>query len=584
MTLTDEPEAAGSYVYSVISYLGDNASEPATAKCKVGGAMELPYTADFSTADTFTDWTLPADASGNAWTYNSSYSRLEAPDKANMWLFTPEFKAKKGTVTLSLTGARRSSYSETVKVALYKEADPGAQAQCEQVSYTFTSTDKTDTSFEFEVPETGVYTIGISRPTSGWNLYLYAAHIEQSTAVSETAPESVSDLNVFADATDDSKVIISWINPDKTQTGADLAAITKIEILRDDTLIATLTHDLTPGEAASYSDTVDGAGKYTYTLIVYAGEEASDPVSAQSPFVGGAFDLPYEVEITSAETVEYWTLPANTNGKAWKFESSNYSHRTGLVASVSDITAFTVPFNAQKGEITAYIDAYSYNYNNRETIKVGLFSSDDASASPIGGWQEFEITATSFTDKKEATFDITEAGKYYVGIYIENTRMYCYLHGISIEQSKVAVEDIVVLWNNTDAQFGIPTVEVDGKDYIMTCTLDIALMANTAPVFFENAYFAEIPGDAEKVSFKDTAEDANSEPYHFDNPQHMWIYSPTGGHEFDENQLTGIEDIDSDLAAPTRYFDLRGVEVPTPRSGNVYIIIKGNHATKQLVK
>jgi len=587
MTLPDEVEAPGTYSYSVTAYLGENASEAASAQCKVGGAMGLPYSADFTLASTADEWTLPANSSGKAWAYNSTKQCLESPDTKDLWLFTPEFKAKKGTVTLSLTGAiRSSSYKETIKVALYKEADANAQAQCEQVSHTFTSTSESNATFDLEVPENGVYTIGISRPTSGWNLYLYAATIEQTYAISETAPSSVTDLKVTAAADDEKKVIVSWVNPTTTQTGADLASITKIEVLRDNTPVTTLTENLIPGEAGSFIDTIEEPGKYTYTVTVYAGEESSDPASVLSPFLGGAFDLPYEVEITSAETVENWTLPENANGKTWKFEKSSSTYRTGLVGSSNDITAFSVPFNAQKGTVIVSLDAYSYNYNNRETLKVGLYSSAETSAAPIGEQQALEITATSFTDIKTATFDVPENGKYYVGIYLETSRMFCYLHSVKIEQTSVVMEDITVLWNNTDAQFGKPTVEVDGTDYVMTSYGDIALMAEgeSSPILNTNVYYATIPGGAERITFKDTADEAVTETYTFEEPKNFWIYNPEGGKEFDENDVTGIEDVECDNETPTRYFDLNGAEVTNPRSGNIYIVLKGDKATKRLIK
>ncbi len=587
MAYTDEVGAAGTYSYSVVAYLGENASEAATAKCKVGGAMALPYSADFTSASAADEWTLPANASGKAWTYNTTNQRLESPDANGLWLFTPEFKAKKGTVTLSLTGAiRSSSYKETIKVALYKEADANSVAQCEQVSHTFTSTSKADATFDLSVPETGVYVIGISRPTSGWQLYLYAAGIEQTHAVSETAPAAVTDLNVAAAADDEKKAIISWVNPATTQTGADLAAITKIEVLRNGSVITTLTENLTPGEAGSFIDTIEEPGKYTYTVTVYAGEESSDPASTLSPFLGGAYNLPYEVEITSAETVENWTLPANANGKSWKFEKSSDTYRTGLVGSNSGITAFSVPFNAQKGEITVSIDAYSYNSRYPETVKAGLYATAETTAPAIGDLQELQITAISFTDIKTATFNVPENGRYHVGIYLETSKMYCYLHSAKIEQTSVFAEDITVLWDNTVAKFGKPTVEADGTDYVMTCRGEAVLTAEgeSTRIPDTDVYFVTIPGNTAKITFKDTADEAKAETYAFDAPRDLWIYNPDGGKEFDENDVTGIEDVESDNTAPVRYFDLRGAEVTNPRSGNVYIVVKGDKATKQLIK
>ncbi|MDE7135753.1 MAG: fibronectin type III domain-containing protein, partial [Muribaculaceae bacterium] len=94
-----------------------------------------------------------------------------------------------------------------------------------------------------------------------------------------------------------SKVNLSWTNPTQTVGGAELSEITKIEVLRNGEVIATLD-----GNAESYVDNIDEAGKYTYSVIAYNGEDASEPSSASTGFVGGAFDLPYNPDFSQAST------------------------------------------------------------------------------------------------------------------------------------------------------------------------------------------------------------------------------------------------------------------------------------------
>lgn len=585
MTLVDEVEAPGKYSYSIVCYLGENAGEAATViSDKVGGAMGLPYTADYSSADSFAEWTMPANSSGKKWEYKSANERLEAPDTDGLWLFTPEFKAKKGVVTITLTGARRSSYSETIKVALYKSADPAAEAQSEVKSFTFSSTSNTDAVLEFDVAEAGTYTIGIYRPTSGWNLYLYATTIEQTKAVVETAPVAATDLKITGDADNDHLVHLSWINPSMTEGGSQLAEISKVEISRDGAVVATLTDDLTPGAEATYDDTVDATGLYTYTVVVYNGDDASEPVSAKSPFIGGGFALPYAATLSTADTVEFWTLPENNAGKIWKFETNSQTYRTGLVASSNDVKAYTVPFKASKGELTVTFGAASYNYNYRETVKVGLFDKAEFDAEPVGEWQSQEVSASGYAENVTFTFDVPQKGTYYIGFYIETSRMYFYLSSISIEQP--VAETITVLWDNTDARFSRPVVEVDGEDIEMTSYVDptvVSILANDK-IQDINIYKAEIPGGTASIRFKD-GNDTAAEPVEIENPHHNWIYSADGtGEEFDEGNVAGIDGIEADGKGHVRYFDLRGVETSSPRQGSLYIVVRDGKATKRIVK
>lgn len=590
MTLTDEVEGPGRYTYYIISYLGDNAGEPAKAVTgKVGGAMELPYNVEFTSEAAVADWTLPAIADGTTWKFDSSKGCLTAPDyKSGLWLFSPEFKAKKGTVKVVLCGASRSaSYSETINVALYKSADPAAEPVTEVITYTFTSTSKTDVNFEFDVPENSNYTVGIVRPNYKWELYIYGASIEQSATVCETAPLAATDLTISADADDEALVHLSWVNPSKNVGGDDLAEISKIEVLRDGELIATLADNLVPGATMEYEDNVLSSGVFTYTVIVYNGEDASDPCTAKSPFIGGGFELPFQQTLSSASEIEFWTLPENENGKAWKYNSDSNSYRNGLVASSSNVKAYTVPFKAKKGKVTVTYGAASYNYNYRETLKVGLTANASFDASLIGDWQDQEVANSSYNENYTAEFEVPASGTYYICFYIETSRMYCYLNSIKIEQTEVAVENIVVLWDNTDAKFSKPTVEVNGEDIEMTPYVQPMLLSagEDAPKTLDtNIYMAEIPGDAQSVKFKDGDEAAGSEPVEVENPRHMYIYTSDGsGKMFDEDQVTGIEDITVDNAN-VRYFDMRGVEVASPRQGGLYIVVRGQKATKELVK
>lgn len=590
MTLTDEVEAPGKYTYSVVAYLGENAGEAATVTSdKVGGALELPYEIVFDSEVKISDWTMPANADGSSYTFDASSSCLVAPDKRDIWLFTPEFKAKKGVVTFTLNGARRSTFSETIKVALYKTAETSAPAQSDIISYTFTSTNNTAAVFEIEVTEAGIYTIGIARPTSGWNLYLYGASIVQTSTLSETMPLAATDLTVTGDDDDDALVHLSWLNPSLMQGGGELTEITKVVVLRDNEVIATLTDDIIPGAISTYDDTVPASGVYTYTIIVYNGEEASDPTTAKSPFIGSGFELPYECVLSSPETIEFWTLPANDKGNCWKYNTDSGNEvRTGLQASSNNVKAFSIPFKAKEGKIAVSYVAASYSSRYIDNLSVALVASAEFDAEPIGESQTQEITNINFREVYTSEFDVPADGKYYICFYLEESKMYLYLSSIKIEQTEQAVENIIVLWDNTDAQFAKPVVEVNGVDYEMTPYVEPTLMVlndetSGSQTLDTNIHIAEIPGNADSIIFKD-GENADAETVAHDNPQHMWIYSSTGSKKFDENEVTGIEDVDSDNNSKVRYFDLGGVEVSNPLSGNVYIIVRGSKASKSLVK
>lgn len=100
-----------------------------------------------------------------------------------------------------------------------------------------------------------------------------------------TIPAKVADLAVTPGADGALTATLSWTNPAKTYGNEALAAITKVEILRDGTAIATLDEEQTPGKANTYTDEQVANGFHNYVVNVYNGEEVSEP-AAVLKFIG----------------------------------------------------------------------------------------------------------------------------------------------------------------------------------------------------------------------------------------------------------------------------------------------------------
>lgn len=100
-----------------------------------------------------------------------------------------------------------------------------------------------------------------------------------------TIPAKVADLAVTPGAEGALTATLSWTNPTKTYGNEDLAAVTKVEILRDGAVIATLDQEQTPGKANTYTDEQVTNGFHNYVVNVYNGEEVSEP-AAVLKFIG----------------------------------------------------------------------------------------------------------------------------------------------------------------------------------------------------------------------------------------------------------------------------------------------------------
>ncbi len=577
MTLTDEGiEKAGIYTYKIIAYLGQNPGEEATASSGlVGGPILLPYTPDFSSAESFDFWSMPATSAGDKWSYNALNSRLEAPNKDGLWLFTPQFKAQQGTVTLKLNAAiYLSSYPETVIIALYKDANPSAEPITEPITHKFTSTSKTDAEFTFDVAEEGKYYIGISRPKTARILYLYGVSIEQTKVINLNAPLAATDLTATGDNDDESKVNLSWTNPTLTVGGADLTEITKVEVLRDGEVIATLD-----GNAESYVDMLDEAGKYTYSVIVYNGDDASEPATVTTGFVGGAYELPYDPDFTQAATFDTWSFVPNEKGSVLKYiDSKDY-----LEAYANNVAAETPMFKAKKGTINLAISAKTSTYRYPTKLTVNVLSQSNE----IVATENYEFTNVSWSETKNLEATIPAEGKYYVQIIVTDSGNGTFIDDLSVEQTSV-VEPITIWWDNTDACYATPAVSVDGGEpVVMTCvwdgTMPSAARRAARKIFEKDAFYAEIPGDAKSVKFLD-AENPEA-AVEIENPEHNRIYKADGTSEvYDPDNVTAIEAVIAESADAPVYFNLQGARVAHPAVGQPYIVVRAGKVTKEIVK
>lgn len=577
ISLTDDGiETAGNYTYRVVAYLGQNAGEAATvASGLVGGAIALPYIADFSSAECFESWTMPTNASGDKWSYNASTSRLEAPDKNDLWLFTPQFKAAKGVVTLKLTGAARSSsFKENVKIALYRQASSSAEAVATPIDHQFVSTTPTEAQFTFDVPEGGKYYIGIYRPTTAWNLYLTGASIEQTKVINDNAPLPVSGLTVVPDAENDKLVNLSWTNPTLTVGGAQLESITKIEVLRGGELVVALS-----GDATTYADIIGQPGKYTYSVIAYNGVDASEPTTVATGFIGGAYDLPYSADFDDASTFEVWNFIPNSDGR-----TLNYIGSKKYLETYSDNVAAESPmFNVRHGQMSVTLSAKTSSYRYPTKLNLAVMSKDKEMVAN----QDYEFTNSSWSETQTLDAKIPADGKYYVLVTVTDAGNGTTIDAFAVEQSLV-IEPISIYWDNTEAQYEVPSVSIDGADAVaMTCLQDepsrVAALQRSPRLLSRDIYYIEIPGDVQAVKFLD-ANNAGS-GVEVQSPRHNYIYKLDGtGTEFTPDDVTAIEGVVTDSFSTPVYFTLQGLRVDTPVAGNIYIVIRSGKVTKELIK
>ena len=182
------------YSYEVTALLGDTESEPATSNALVfGGALALPYETEMATADETALWTIvDGNNDGKSWVYNDDDDDMEytAYSAADDWLFTPPFKAGKGSHTLEFRASVFSAlFAESMEITLSRDTVPGESQQVITSYPEITSRLAELYSADFDVPEEGDWYLGfhITSPNP-FGLYISYCSIKSNviSAINET--------------------------------------------------------------------------------------------------------------------------------------------------------------------------------------------------------------------------------------------------------------------------------------------------------------------------------------------------------------------------------------------------------------
>jgi len=190
----------------------------------------------------------------------------------------------------------------------------------------------------------GLWVVGIGAP------YVPSAN---------TAPERIAELNVEAGANGALTATLTWTNPTTMTNGETLTGITRIEVLRDGEVIATLSGE--PGQQMSYIDTtVPAAGNYRYAVRVY-NEVGPSADRWQDAWIGG--DVPAAVGNPRAELVSStsnlikWEAPTTgAHGGYIEVASLTYDvirANDGVVVA-QDVDGFSVNDNQLYDKLTRY--------------------------------------------------------------------------------------------------------------------------------------------------------------------------------------------------------------------------------------
>lgn len=295
--------------YEVTASDGVKSSEPTLSSPLIAGTVKLPYSQSFDDADSFSYLTcLDANEDEKTWAWSDMYGGAAklayAPRWASDdWLVLPGMKLEEGkSYLISFRPFSGDAYNEEMYEVKYGTA-VDIESMTEEIIPPTKLQVKCDMAEMVEayiVPSaTRVYYIGFHGMSEKDRFNVYIDDISVSAGLTVGSPKAVSDFKVEAAMEGVCAATLSFKAPEETMNGEPLANLSKIEIIRDGSLIATIEH-VAPGEEITFVDDKDlSIGTHEWTVMAYNGSEPSLAATA-SAHIG--FD--YARPVTNIKAVE----------------------------------------------------------------------------------------------------------------------------------------------------------------------------------------------------------------------------------------------------------------------------------------
>lgn len=321
-------DGPGSYVYNVSAlYKEAESNVQKTTAIFAGGALEVPYIDDFSSADKFNLYTIVSTNSSYKWIRNySGYAQFMAStySSSDASLITPPIKLVAGkTYKISCKSwveeveddddygygygyGSSEPDPKDLKFTAGTEPTLAGMPVLATVNINKGESEKMQPEAYFSPTADGSYYFGVRcNNTNGNKIYVDDIEIVESVSV----PATVADLSVVPDATGANKAKVTFTLPAKTNGGAELTTLTKVVVSRTDTeaetpapvVVKTLTGDKAiPGTAVSFDDNVDAPGMFSYSVVSTLNDKESEAAVSTPLWVG--YDVPKAVSSFSIST------------------------------------------------------------------------------------------------------------------------------------------------------------------------------------------------------------------------------------------------------------------------------------------
>ncbi len=395
------------YHYEVTARCGELASEPAASNDVVIGAITPPFI-DFSQLipdyPNLKGYTIiDANDDGITWkvfqgTATISYNTaMDADD----WMILPPLNLQAGKAyELSFDAYGEQDYlTERLEVKMGTAPAPDAMTVSIVPVTNINATVSSKMHFsKMLVPETdGKYYIGFHGVSAADMFELHVVNLVVADPTASSAPAEVTELSVTPSHDGALTADISFKVPTTTIDGKKLDKISRIDVMRDGTVLETFTNPA-PGASLSYQDRVAKMGSYTYGVIPFNDDVEGAPVFS-TVFIGiDAPAAPDEVNIAATSNEGEVTVSWSTVTTDWKKRPIN-----------PEMVRYTLIERSQTGQrtIAEGVQGTSHTYQavpagEQKFLQVAVYAVTDGGQAENGTISEMIPVGTPYEGLSES--------------------------------------------------------------------------------------------------------------------------------------------------------------------------------------
>lgn len=284
--VVDAPSSITGFYYSVQANHAGQKATAVNSNTIILGDVTPPYHEEFTTnAPFYTYKVIDADGDGKSFKWRQfgpakngmascDYNSSKRTGK-NDWLISPAINMEGGKAyIIEFSVGTGTDFGEILRVGFSDEPTVEGMNKNILLDTTYFQSCIFTRARVVATPKTdGKYYFGIHACIPTCEYYLDIDNVDIYEALDPMTPDNVTDLLPVVKK-DGTGVDLTFKAPSTSIVGTPLNSITKIEVLRDGTLIHVITSP-TPGATLTYTDPLAHAvGRYKYEVKAYSAQEA----------------------------------------------------------------------------------------------------------------------------------------------------------------------------------------------------------------------------------------------------------------------------------------------------------------------